>query len=156
MAITRSQFGNITGRVLAADSETDDLGRYNVEQLRVTDSHFDGVQGHLVTLYRGGSDESTFGPRLLFAGNQVANAGARPLAGDPSVMNLVGVQEILITANTFTRAAPIRILHTTGSPVTRIEGNTGSDTPAPVITSARADLTPQQVIENNSFSGGVQ
>ena len=156
VAITRSQFGNITGRVLAADSETDDLGRYNVEQLRVTDSHFDGVQGHLVTLYRGGSDESTFGPRLLFAGNQVANAGARPLAGAPAVMTLVGVQEILITANTFTHAAPIRILHTTGSPVTRIEGNTGSDTPAPVITSARADLTPQQVIENNSFSGGVQ
>ena len=156
VAITRSQFGNITGRVLAAESETDDLGRYNVEQLRVTDSRFDGIQGHLVTLYRGGSDESTFGPRLLFAGNQVANAGARPLAGDPAVMTLVGVQEILITANTFTHAAPIRILHTTGSPVTRIEGNTGSDTPAPVITSARADLTPQQVIENNSFSGGVQ
>ena len=156
VAITRSQFGNITGRVLAAESETDDLGRYNVEQLRVTDSRFEGIQGHLVTLYRGGSDESTFGPRLLFAGNQVANAGARPLAGDPAVMTLVGVQEILITANTFTHAAPIRILHTTGSPVTRIEGNTGSDTPAPVITSARADLTPQQVIENNSFSGGVQ
>lgn len=156
VTITGSQFTNISGRVLAGDSETDDLGRYNVEQLRVRDSQFEGIMGHIVTLYRGGSDESTFGPRLLFEGNRVAGVGARPLAGNPAVMSLIGVQEILITGNTFTRAAPIRIVHTTGSPLTRIEDNIGPDSPAPVITSARPDVTPQQVIEGNSFAGGAQ
>lgn len=156
ITITGSQFSNISGRVLAGDSETDDLGRYNVEQLRVQNSQFAGIMGHLVTLYRGGSDESTFGPRLLFEGNMVTNAGTKPLTGEPAVMSLIGVQEILITGNSFNRAAPIRIMHTTGSPVTRIESNSATDSPAPVITSARPDVTPQQVIEGNGFAGGAQ
>jgi hypothetical protein len=66
------------------------------------------------------------------------------------------VQDILIARNHFARSAPLRIVHTTGSPVTRIEDNSAEDTPPPVIALARPDVTPQQTISGNGFAERVQ
>lgn len=156
VTVTNSRFANIEGRVIGGDSETDNLGRYNTENVKVTGSTFSTIAGPLVALYRGGNDESTFGPRLVFEGNQVADVGAKPMGGAPASLLLTGVQDILIAGNTFTRAAPIRIVHTTGSPLTRVEDNAAEGTPAPVITLARPDVTPQQTIARNGFKGSVQ
>lgn len=156
VAITDSHFAKIEGRVLAGDTETDDLGRYNAENLAITGSTFSNIAGPLVALYRGGNDESTFGPRLVFEGNQVADAGAKPIGGTPASLLLTGVQDIVIAGNRFTRAAPIRIVHTTGSPLTRIENNAAEGTPEPVIALARPDVTPQQIITGNGFQGSAQ
>jgi poly(beta-D-mannuronate) lyase len=108
-----------------------------------------------VALYRGGNDESTFGPRLTFEGNRVIEAGVTPMAGSPAALYLTGVQVILIVRNHFARSAPLRIVHTTGSPLTRIEDNSAEDTPAPVIALARPDVTPQQSMTGNGFSGSA-
>lgn len=152
VTIANSRFANIAGRVLAGDSETDDLGRYNAETVAVTGSDFSAIAGPIVALYRGGNDESTFGPRLAFEGNSVADAGMRPLGGAPAILQLTGVQNILVARNHFTGSAPLRIVHTTGSPLTLIENNTATATPAPVITLARPDVTPQQTITGNGFT----
>ena len=154
--IVDSRFVRIEGRVLGGDTETDDLGRYNAETVAVTGSTFSAIAGSLVSLYRGGNDESTFGPRLTFEGNRVIEAGAKPMAGLPASLQLTGVQDILIARNHFARSAPLRIVHTTGSPLTRIEDNTAEDTPAPVIALARPDVTPQQSISGNGFAGSAQ
>jgi hypothetical protein len=78
------------------------------------------------------------------------------MAGLPASLQLTGVQDILIARNHFARSAPLRIVHTTGSPLTRIEDNTAEDTPAPVIALARPDVTPQQSISGNGFAGSAQ
>jgi poly(beta-D-mannuronate) lyase len=156
VTITNSRFADISGRVLAGDTETDDLGRYNTETAFVTGSAFSNVSGPIVALYRGGNDESTFGPRLSFEGNRVADSGTRPATGSPASLLLTGAQEILVTRNHFTRSAPLRIIHTTGSPLNRIEGNTAEATSAPVIVLARPDVTPQQTITGNGFVGTTQ
>ena len=156
VAITNSRFANIAGRIIAGETETDDLGRYNAETVVVTGSHFSAVAGPLAALYRGGNDESTFGPRLVFEGNRVADAGMRPAAGSPASLLLTGVQDIVIARNHFARSAPLRIVHTTGSPLARIEDNSAEDTPAPVIALARPDVTPQQSVTGNGFTGSAQ
>lgn len=156
VVIAGSRFAGIAGRVLGGDTETDDLGRYNAETVAVTGSTFSAVAGPLVALYRGGNDESTFGPRLTFEGNRVIEAGTKPQADSPASLDLTGVQDILIARNHFARSAPLRIVHTTGSPLTRIEDNSAEDTPAPVITLARPDVTPQQSMSGNGFSGSAQ
>lgn len=156
VTITGSRFQGISGRVLAGEAETDDLGRYNAENVAISGSAFTAVAGPVVALYRGGNDESTFGPRLAFQGNSLSEAGMQPIGGEPASLLLTGVQDIAIAGNDFTRSAPLRIVHTTGSPLTRIEGNTAAHTPAPIITSARPDVTPQQTITGNSFDGGAQ
>ncbi len=151
VTIANSRFANIAGRVLAADTETDDLGRYNAETVAITGSSFTAIAGPIAALYRGGNDESTFGPRLAFESNTVADAGMRPLGGAPAALQLTGVQDILVARNAFAASAPVRIVHTTGSPVTIIANNTAAHTPAPVITLARPDVTPQQTITANGF-----
>jgi poly(beta-D-mannuronate) lyase len=156
VAITNSSFANVAGRVLAGESETDDLGRYNAETVTISGSTFTAIAGPVVALYRGGNDESTFGPRLTFEGNGVIEAGTKPLAGSPASLDLTGVQDILIARNHFARSGPLRIVHTTGSPLTRIEDNSAEDTPAPMITLARPDVTPQQSMSGNGFSGSAQ
>ena len=62
--IHNSSFSNITGAILALDKETDDLGLYNAEYVVITDSNFDNIGKALLTIYRGGTDESTFGPHV--------------------------------------------------------------------------------------------
>lgn len=156
VVIADSRFANIAGRVLAGDSETDDLGRYNAETVTITGSTFTGIAGSVAALYRGGNDESTFGPRLTFEGNRVVDAGAKPIAGSPASLQLTGVQDIMIARNHFARSAPLRIVHTTGSPLTRIVDNSAEDTPATEIALARPDVTPQQSISGNGFSGTAQ
>lgn len=156
VAITGSQFANIEGRVLGGDTETDDLGRYNTETVAITGSTFGAISGPLVALYRGGNDESTFGPRLRFEGNHVSDSGTHPLGHAPAALQLTGVQDILVTGNHFIRSAPLRIVHTTGSPVMRITDNNAQGTPAPVITRARPDVTPQEIVTGNSFAGALQ
>ncbi|MEE7561034.1 TonB-dependent receptor, partial [Xanthomonas sp. Kuri4-2] len=68
---------DISGSVLAAAAETDDHGTYNAEQVRISHSRFRRIDGPAVDLYRGGTDESTFGPRLEVAHSQFERVGAR-------------------------------------------------------------------------------
>lgn len=110
--IKDSRFSDISGMVVAANSEVDDFGRYNAEYLDIDGSSFDHVQGGIVNLYRGGTDESTFGPHFRFEKNKVINSGDK----NAPVLALVGVQQIGITDNQFEHSGPIAVTKTTGTP----------------------------------------
>ncbi|MEN8766098.1 MAG: polysaccharide lyase 6 family protein, partial [Polaribacter sp.] len=62
--ISNSTFNNITGHVMALDKETDDVGIYNAEFVTLHNNIFTNIGGAVLSLHRGGKDESTFGPFL--------------------------------------------------------------------------------------------
>lgn len=153
LKITDSRFENISGKVVAADSETENYGRYNIEYLTIANSRFQNVEGNVVSLYRGGTDESTFGPHLVFQKNEVTHSGKKPIAGDPASLSLAGVQSALVEDNVFEASAPVKVVHTTGSPATLIIGNRFRATPKPVLSEALANVPPRVMLDKNEFDG---
>lgn len=106
---------DVSGSVLRASAETRDLGTYNAEVVEVLHSTFRRVASAAIDLYRGGTDESTFGPRLIVRDSvfeAVGHAGATPAA-----FRLVGVQRAEIERNRFTASGPVRFERRVGAPV---------------------------------------
>ncbi|MDY6923065.1 MAG: polysaccharide lyase 6 family protein [Pseudomonadota bacterium] len=103
---------NITGAVLSAAAETDDRGTYNVEQVIIEDAVFRDIGGPVLDLYRGGTDESTFGPQLAVTGSVFERAGSDRT---PAVL-MRGVQSALLRGNRFTDSGAVRFTHRVGEP----------------------------------------
>ena len=136
IAVSTTTVDDISGSVIAAAAETDDLGTYNAEQVDIVDSRFQNITGPLLNLYRGGTDESTFGPTLRVHGNQLENVGR----ADDTSLRLHGVQTATLTDNQFLRSGRVRFSHRVGEPRLTAHGNvfTGtaamqSDTPAETL-----------------------
>lgn len=136
IGLRNSTVEDISGSVIAAAAETDDLGTYNAEQVDIVDSTFRNIAGPLLNLYRGGTDESTFGPTLRVHGNQLDNVG---VAADTS-LRLHGVQTATLTDNQFLRSGRVRFSHRVGEPRLAAHGNVldataamQSDTPAETL-----------------------
>ena len=153
VAIRDSAFSDISGTIVAADAETDDLGRYNVEYLDMVDSTFARVGGALANIYRGGTDESTFGPHVTIAGNTLTDVGNRFIGAAPASILLHGVQTARIVNNTFARSAPLRIRHTVGTPSTSVTDNTFAQTPRPVFEELSHKGEPRVELRGNRFDG---
>ncbi|MCC2956758.1 right-handed parallel beta-helix repeat-containing protein [Massilia sp. IC2-477] len=122
--ITGSRFSKISGDLLRLDKERDDLGNYNAEALALDANRFTQIEGALVSLYRGGTDESTFGPRLAFTRNVVDRVGQGKRNKRAAALYLHGVQRTRIAANEFADSAGIVVEHTVGDPDTELRGNT--------------------------------
>ncbi len=133
IVIENSVFETISGAVLALDVERDDLGLYNAEVIDITGSRFTDIGGPVMTVYRGGRDESTFGPRVMVAASTFENVGHGARNRDHASITLHGVQRVTIHDNGFTASAPVRVVETVGEPVTRVFDNTLDDTGEPVI-----------------------
>lgn len=142
--IVRSKFHNVSGAILKLDKENDDYGIYNAEYVRIEDSSFNNVQGALVDLYRGGTDESTFGPHFLLAGSELHAVGVGSKNKSEASVHLHGVQVATIENNLFSDSAPIRVVHTVAEPVTRIVNNTFAATPMPEIKELVAQFSQQE------------
>ena len=123
ITITDSTFSEISGAVLKLDAETDDLGIYNADYVTITGSSFSNIQGPLVALYRGGTDESTFGPHFTMTGSHVTNVGNGTKNKSGASIFLHGVQVTEIAENTLVKSAPVVINHTVGEPRTRVLEN---------------------------------
>lgn len=130
------QVSDISGSVINASAETDDLGTYNAEVVDILDSRFSRIGGAVVDLYRGGTDESTFGPALHLRGSTLDEVGAK---GDAS-LRLHGVQLASLERTHWTRSGRVRFSHETGEPQLHLRGNTftataalQSDTPAETL-----------------------
>jgi poly(beta-D-mannuronate) lyase len=132
--ITDSRFENISGSVVSATAETDDIGKYNVDYLDVRATQFIDIGGPAIDVYRGGTDESTFGPNVAIANSSFANVGRRVPAAAASSIQLHGVQQASIVDNAFIASEPVSVIHTVGTPETRIAGNRFEATPEPVGT----------------------
>lgn len=151
VSIRDSTFARISGTVVAAESETDDFGRYSVEYLDVRASSFTDVGGGLASVYRGGTDESTFGPAVTISGNKLANLGKAPAHGPPASLMLHGVQTATIDRNVVTTSAPFRVVHTVGTPRTVVTDNTFTATPRPIVEELHYRGEPRAELEGNVF-----
>ena len=134
ITIQNSQFSNITGDVLRLDKEQDDLGIYNAEYVTIENSEFNNIQGAVAKVYRGGTDESTFGPHFIFKNNNVMKVGAGKRNKTKASIFLLGVQQTLLQESTFDDTMPVIIDHTVGEPRTQILNNTFIKTSLPVVT----------------------
>ncbi|WP_404842629.1 polysaccharide lyase 6 family protein [Colwellia sp. BRX8-4] len=150
--LTNNQFSDITGDFLRLNKEIEDLGIYNAEYVILKNNTFDNVQGALVNLYRGGTDESTFGPHLAMYKNAINNSGNGKRNKTASSLYLHGVQVTNIDNNTFTDTAEIIIEHTVGEPKTAINDNNFKGTAAPNVKELHAAGPHTAVLLNNKQS----
>ena len=131
--ISDSVFRNITGHVLTLAQETDDLGLYNAEYISITGSRFQNIEGALADIYRGGTDESTFGPHFELRASSLDTVGNGSRNKSVASIRLLGVQATDIYDNVFADSQPVRVIHTVGDPVTRLGDNRFEDTPEPIV-----------------------
>ncbi len=145
--IHNSSFSNITGAILALDKETDDLGLYNAEYVVIADSKFENIGKALLTIYRGGTDESTFGPHVEINNSELNSVGMNNRNKTAASVHLHGIQVVTIRDNQFRQSNPIRVVQTVGEPVTKIVDNLFADTPAPEILNGPAETTGNTLAE---------
>lgn len=149
LVVRDSSFSNITGTVLKLDSEKDDYGMYNAEYITVKNSQVKNVRGGLMTVYRGGTDESTFGPHVTVDGVRVISSPSAASGGYSIVLH--GVQRGLITGSQFENSSPILVQHTVGGPVIRIENNRHNQKPLYRVESIVPGMESTFSADNNKF-----
>lgn len=147
--IKNSHFSNISGAILKLDPETDDYGIYNSEYVTVTDSVFENISGALVTYYRGGTDESTFGPHFVMLDSQLDQVGNGRRNKSGASIHLHGVQVTRIQQSEIANSPAISVLHTVGEPVTSISDNTFVSTGAPTVVELNSNEKDTASIINN-------
>lgn len=126
--IVDSEMSNITGSVLSLARETDDLGVYNVENVNIIRSRFTNIEGAVANIYRGGTDESTFGPIVVIEGSEFTNTGQGRRNKTGASLYFHGVQKLNISDSTWNRSAPLELFLTNGEPITVIEDVRMADT----------------------------
>jgi len=126
--IINTEMTNVTGSILSLDKETDDLGIYNVENVTIKNSTFTDIQGAVANIYRGGTDESTFGPIVVVDGNKFMNTGLGKRNKSEASLKFHGVQKLHITNSNWDASAPLELFLTNGEPVTLIRDVVMKDT----------------------------
>ncbi|GAB3035159.1 chondroitinase-B domain-containing protein [Bowmanella dokdonensis] len=149
ISLINNTFDKVTGDILRLNTEIEDLGIYNAEYVTLKGNSFSKVAGAVVKLYRGGTDESTFGPHFLMADNKLSQVGQGKRNKSKASLYLHGVQVTDITSNVIESSAPIVIEHTVGEPKTVIKDNLFDDTGTPIVTELRGEGPHTAVIDNN-------
>ncbi|MEG3765517.1 polysaccharide lyase 6 family protein [Alteromonas sp. 14N.309.X.WAT.G.H12] len=151
ITLRNNTISTVTGDVLQLNKEIEDLGIYNAEYVTLENNTFKNIEGALVKLYRGGTDESTFGPHFEMAGNTVDTVGFGKRNHEQASVFLQGVQVTNIHNNTFKNARPLIVNHTVGEPKTQIINNTFDGTAQPVVTELWAKGPHTAVIQDNTL-----
>ena len=147
--IKNSNFETVSGAILKLDTENDDYGIYNAEYLTIENSNFKDVEGALVDYYRGGRDESTFGPHFNMTDSSLINVGNGPRNKSKASIHLHGVQVTNISKNTFENSTPFLVTHTVSEPKTKIFDNKFVATAAPRVIELNSGLPPTAMISDN-------
>lgn len=148
VTIRDSVFQDVSGTIVSAVSERDDQGRYNVEYLDVARSAFTDMSGPVIDVYRGGRDESTFGPHVTIRQSTFDKVGSD---SDPAI-RLHGAQQTEIADNTFENSGAIAVTHTVGTPVSAIRSNAFVVTSGPVLVELVYPGEPRVTLEGNVFA----
>ncbi len=156
VSIKNSNFNNISGSVLQAAAETEDYGQYNAEYVDISESNFQDIGGEVFNIYRGGRDESTFGPHFSLTDSNFMNVGRNKNNISRTSMVLHGVQDAVISDNNFLNAAPIKIIHTVGRPQTRVSGNRAQNMPEPILEELNHEGAHRATLSNNQFEGATK
>lgn len=96
ITVTNSIFHQIESNIFSVESETDDKGLYNAENITLNDCIFSMCKGQILSVYRGGTDESTLGPKIYFNRNLIKNCNS-----DNSLIQFYGVQFSQLFNNDF-------------------------------------------------------
>ena len=99
--INKCTFSNGNGVLFKFDNENDKKGYYNTEKLKITNSLFKDHKGQLLTMLRGGNDESTMGPVLIFSNNKISKSNTET---DVALIHLYGTQYSLLEKNIFSNS----------------------------------------------------
>lgn len=118
--IINSDFNNVTGAIMTLDMEVEDLGIYNVENVLIENSQFTDVQGAIANIYRGGTDESTFGPIVTVSDVEINNSGKGTRNKVDAALRFHGVQKLRVDKVDFTGSAGVDLFMTNGEPITKI------------------------------------
>ncbi|MEM7279243.1 MAG: hypothetical protein AAF385_14080 [Pseudomonadota bacterium] len=105
----------------------------NGEYITIENSSFNNVGKALANIYRGGTDESTFGPHVLLRNNTLTNVGNDKRNKVRASVFLLGVQVATLENNRFMNSRPVRVVETVGDPITRLSDNTFKETSQPVV-----------------------
>ena len=89
------------------DQEKDNKGYYSAEKIRMTGNGFSQGRGRLMSILRGGNDESTLGPQLEFRQNRVDSTHT---GNENPLFQLTGVQKTLFVQNSFRYSNPSGVL----------------------------------------------
>ena len=141
--VENSTFSSIPGSVITLDKEYEDLGIYIAEHVIVKNSKFEDIEGAVLNVYRGGTDESTFGPIVEVANNEFGNAGLGKRNKSGASMKFHGVQKLEISNNTISSSAPLELFLTNGEPITSIKDCKMVDTPK--IRANNMDYTAENI-----------
>lgn len=131
--IAGSSFTDVTGHILEMNRETEDLGLYNGEYVSITGSSFRNIEGAIADIYRGGTDESTFGPHFELRSSSLDSVGNGSRNKSEASVRLHGVQDTDIVDNEFVGSQPVRVTHIVGEPVTVMSRNRFDGTPEPLL-----------------------
>jgi poly(beta-D-mannuronate) lyase len=107
IAVRNSSFINNYSDWLVMNEEKEDKGYYNAEVILISNNKFTNQKGVLLDVYRGGNDESTLGPKLVFTNNILSGCNTN---SDKGLIQLMGVQQSLIAANRFTNCDSLGLL----------------------------------------------
>tara|TARA_B100000809_G_scaffold19840_3_gene17489 strand:- start:9837 stop:12197 length:2361 start_codon:yes stop_codon:yes gene_type:complete len=141
---------NVTGAVLYFDKKKNDQwGRYNAEYVTISASEFKNIDGPLINLYRGGADESTYGPHFTLTSSLIDNVGHGKSNNTAASIMLQGVQVSTIKGNRFEHSQPIKINHTVSEPFTKIINNLFLETGTPVVVELNSAEKNTADISNN-------
>ncbi|WND04160.1 polysaccharide lyase 6 family protein [Temperatibacter marinus] len=152
ISIENTYVDTVSGTILKLDQERDDYGRYNAEYVDISGSRFTNIQGPLISFYRGGTDESTFGPHFSLRTSLLGKVGRGKKNGLNASIFLHGVQVSRIANTVFKDSQVIRVEHTVGEPVTQIVGNKFQRTSGPTVSELYSLKKNTAVIKDNEES----
>ncbi len=101
IVLRNNSFANNNSNTFMMAEEKDDKGYYNAEKIVISHNSFTAQKGSLLTIYRGGNDESTLGPALTFSHNKVKDC-----QHSDALISLTGVQSTKLASNHFSNCNP--------------------------------------------------
>jgi poly(beta-D-mannuronate) lyase len=107
IVITHCTFNNSKGLLFNFTNERTNRGYYNVEILKIDHNKFLNGSGQILDMLRGGTDESTMGPSLIFSNNRVENYLSSKA---DALVHLFGTQRSMIEKNNFKNCNPLKTL----------------------------------------------
>ena len=124
VVILNSKFTNVTGSVLTLDMEVEDIGNYNAENIKIIGSSFTDVKHEIANVYRGGTDESTFGPIMTVRDIEISNCGHGKRNNVAATLRFHGVQKLDVDNVKISDSKGIDLFMTNGEPITSLSNIT--------------------------------
>lgn len=151
--IRNSTFSNVSGSIVRLTDEVEDNGIYGAEYVTVDGSSFSNIGGPVLDIYRGGTDESTFGPHVELVGSTLVKAGHSNRNISGASIRLHGVQVTSIKDTHFAKSQPVLIKHTVGEPQTRIIGNRFDRHDGVEVIELNSGMPPSVTFQDNDMTG---